>query len=83
MRDRSRIELGDTATPDMLERALKGEPIAYIKGVASFCGLEFNVTSDVMIPRVASEVLIDSCFDELVKKHKLLLLYEKNFNLLC
>ena len=42
---------------DMLSRRLEGEPVAYITGVWEFRGLPMEVTPDVLIPRVDTEVL--------------------------
>ncbi|MDP6849840.1 MAG: peptide chain release factor N(5)-glutamine methyltransferase [Planctomycetota bacterium] len=49
---RNRFEL-------FLSRALKGEPLAYIEGVAPFYGFEFEVNPHVLVPRADSECLID------------------------
>src|SRR3954454_4554031 len=35
----------------LVQRAAEQEPIAYLTGHAHFFGLEFEVTSDVLIPR--------------------------------
>ena len=43
----------------MLERRLKGEPLAYIAGCWEFYGLPFTVTPDVLIPRMDTEVLVE------------------------
>ncbi len=41
----------------MLERRLSGEPLAWITGATTFCGLEIRVDLGVYVPRVQSEVL--------------------------
>ena len=48
----------ETRTEEMLERRLKGEPLAYIAGSCEFYGLPFTVTPDVLIPRIDTEVLV-------------------------
>lgn len=48
-----------TFTP-LVERRLAHEPVAYITGRQEFFGLPFHVTSDVLIPRGDSEVLVEA-----------------------
>ncbi|MCS6831716.1 MAG: peptide chain release factor N(5)-glutamine methyltransferase [bacterium] len=43
-----------------LERRARREPLAYILGKAEFCGLEFTVTPDVLVPRPETEVLVEA-----------------------
>ena len=42
-----------------LSRLLSREPLAYITGLQSFFGLEFNVTPHVLIPRPETELLVE------------------------
>ena len=42
-----------------LERRQNREPLQHILGVAPFCGLELNVTPDVLIPRPETERLVE------------------------
>ena len=43
-----------------MDRRLAGEPVAYITGTWEFYGLPMVVTKDVLIPRMDTEVLIDT-----------------------
>ena len=47
-----------SAAQAMIARRLAGEPLAYILGSWEFYGLDLNVTPDVLIPRVDTEVLV-------------------------
>ena len=44
----------------MVRRRLAGEPVAYITGVWEFRGLPMEVSRDVLIPRVDTEVLAET-----------------------
>jgi len=51
---------------NLIERRLKGEPIAYIMGYENFLGYIFKVTNDTLIPRAETEILVD----QFIKKIK-------------
>lgn len=45
---------------DLLKRRLQGEPIAYITGHQEFWSMDLLVSSDVLIPRPETEILIET-----------------------
>ena len=45
---------------EYLDRRLNGEPVAYITGIWEFYGLPLMVTPDVLIPRMDTELLVDT-----------------------
>ena len=51
-----------------LQRRLNGEPVAYITGTWEFYGLPMVVTPDVLIPRMDTEVLVDTAKELLIGK---------------
>lgn len=44
---------------ELINRRARGEPVAYILGHKQFYGLDFDVTKDVLIPRPATELLVE------------------------
>ena len=48
----------ETALAAALERLKAAEPLQYVTGHASFCGFDFHVTPDVLIPRPETECLV-------------------------
>ncbi|MEW4468632.1 peptide chain release factor N(5)-glutamine methyltransferase [Parasphingorhabdus sp. JC815] len=58
------LDLPKLTVPDsfiaLLERRKQHEPIAYIVGEREFWSLSFQVSSDVLIPRPDSEILIET-----------------------
>jgi release factor glutamine methyltransferase len=53
----------DNATGERLQAAVTrlraGEPIAYIRGWKEFCGLRFEVSQAVLVPRPETELLVE------------------------
>jgi release factor glutamine methyltransferase len=62
----------DAATHDrftvMIERRKNGEPVAYIIGTKEFFGREFVVNPSTLIPRPATELLVEQAIHVLKKK---------------
>ena len=48
-----------TRFDELLQRRLRGEPIAYLLGEREFFGLLFKVTPDTLIPRPETELLVE------------------------
>jgi len=49
----------------LLQRRLKGEPMAYILGSREFYGLDLDVTPATLIPRPDTEILVDAALDRI------------------
>jgi release factor glutamine methyltransferase len=49
----------------LLERRLKGEPIAYILGKREFFGLDLMVTPDTLIPRPDTETIVEAALEKI------------------
>lgn len=43
----------------LISRRARGYPLPYLTGRAEFCGLEFEVTPEVLIPRPETELLVE------------------------
>lgn len=50
---------------EMVDMRLDGEPVAYITGSWEFYGMPMVVTKDVLIPRIDTEVLVDTAIKAL------------------
>ena len=50
----------DETVRQMLDRRLRGEPVAYITGSWEFYGVPMEITPDVLIPRPDSEMLVEA-----------------------
>ena len=48
---------------ELVARRQNGEPLAYILGTWEFYGLELNVSPDVLIPRIDTEVLVQEAIN--------------------
>ena len=53
---------------EMISRRLRREPLQYILGSWSFCGIELEVGDGVLIPRDDTEVVLNLCLDFLNNK---------------
>lgn len=49
----------------LLERRIKGEPVAHLIGTQGFWTLELEVTPDTLIPRPDTETLVETALDKL------------------
>ena len=59
-------QVPDGFTPQyqtLVERRISREPLAYIVGAREFWGLELEVTPDVLIPRPATELIVEAVLE--------------------
>lgn len=62
----SEVELSEGALRKLesdVARLRSGEPLAYINGFREFFGHRFAVTSDVLVPRPETELLVELCLE--------------------
>jgi release factor glutamine methyltransferase len=52
----------------LVECRARGEPVAYLRGIAEFHGLAFAVDQRVLVPRPATETLVDLALDEVTRR---------------
>lgn len=52
----------------LFKRRLKHEPIAYILGYKNFCGFDFAVNRNVLIPRPLTEEIVSCVIDDIEEK---------------
>lgn len=59
----------ETIFSDMMKRRSSGEPVSYITGEKEFFGRSFHVTQATLIPRPATELLIEQAMNMLNDAH--------------
>jgi release factor glutamine methyltransferase len=52
----------------LLNRRIRGEPIAYIRGTTEFFSLQLHLTGDTLIPRPETEALVDWTLNQFSKE---------------
>lgn len=67
--DRQLTEQDLVLVAELGERRLKREPVAHLLGYREFWGLNFAVSSDVLVPRADSETLVEVILDD-IKDHQ-------------
>jgi release factor glutamine methyltransferase len=53
----------------LVERRLRGEPVAYLLGEREFFGHAFRVTKDTLIPRQDTELLVELALQHIQRQH--------------
>src|SRR3954454_14077167 len=57
-----------TAFRELVRRRAEGTPVAYLVGRREFYSLDFEVNSDVLIPRPETELLVIALLDDVKKR---------------
>ena len=57
-RHQSKVKSQFSSLESMRDALSSGMPVEYVLGEARFCGLDFTVDSNVMVPRKSSEILV-------------------------
>src|SRR5215467_10762653 len=57
-----------TAFRELVRRRAEGTPVAYLVGRREFYALDFEVNSDVLIPRPETELLVVALLDRVKKR---------------
>ena len=70
--ERTLTEAEAATVSSLVERRVKGEPIAYIVGKREFFGLDFAVTDAVLIPRPDTELLVELALERLPQQGRAL-----------
>ncbi|MDY6935760.1 MAG: peptide chain release factor N(5)-glutamine methyltransferase [Spirochaetota bacterium] len=58
-REKNISETENTIITELVQRRLRGEPVAYLIGYKEFYSLNFQINRDVLIPRPETELLVD------------------------
>lgn len=71
--ERQLDEITIDAVNNAVTRLLDHEPLQYITGIAHFCGNEFIVSPDVLIPRPETEELVRWMLEDYADQHNLMI----------
>ena len=73
-KDKEFSEKHRSVLAEMIRRLQKNEPIQYIIGIESFCGLTFEVDPNVLIPRPETQELVSWIVEECQKEEAIRIL---------